>query len=61
MKNDKKNEHFLASNAIDFGKKASKILNNRLYLEEKKAHNYEETSWSVERFSPRFNLQFNVC
>ena len=36
MKNDKKNEHFLASNAIDFGKKAWKILNNRLYLEEKK-------------------------
>ena len=31
-----KNEHFLASNAIDFGKKAWKILNNRLYLEEKK-------------------------
>ena len=32
----KKNEHFLASNAIDFGKKTWKILNNRLYLEEKK-------------------------
>ena len=35
-KTAKKNEHFLASNAIDFGKKAWKILNNRLYVEEKK-------------------------
>ena len=29
------NEHFLASNEIDFGKKASKILNNHLYLKKK--------------------------
>ena len=35
-KRQKKNEHFLASNAIDFGKKAWKIFNNRLYVEEKK-------------------------
>ena len=42
MKNDKKNQHFLASNAIDFGKKTWKILNNRLYLE-KKTYNYAET------------------
>ena len=26
------NEHFLTSNIIDFGEKASKILNNRLHL-----------------------------
>ena len=35
-KTTKKNEHFLASNAIDFGEKASKILNNRLYFRRKK-------------------------
>ena len=31
-----KNEHFLTSNAIDIGKKAWKILNNRLYWKKEK-------------------------
>ena len=52
------NEHFPASNAIDFGKKASKILNNHLYLIKKHIimQKLDGPLKSLGR-----NLQFNVC